>query len=294
MCDMTHSHVTCLLHLWHLHSPVAWLTHVRLDTFTRDMIHSRVAWRIHASHASFIPSQNKNVTRELTQKICLCSHTYTCLPASMHFFIVWLCFPDTGYGCKGYGPYVTWLIHVWHDSLWCNMINSCSTWLIHTWHDSFMCTTRFIHVQHDSCTRDMTHVCVTGLYRVSLTHSYVIRFIHVWHDAFTRDMTHSCVTCLIGVSQTHSYRTCIPTVPTNKQHKSQSKSSFLCVSSSPVLKHTTASIFFLFVEKEKSLMQAGELQYVFGKKIIQKIMSLHPFCFFFNPFFLQRIHLSSF
>ena len=173
------------------------------------------------------------MTWQLTKIIFVCSHTYICLPARIHFFIVWLFFPDKGYGCTGYGPYGTWLIHVWHDSLRWDMTHSCARSLIHTWHDLFMCMTRFIHVRHDSFTRDMTHVCVTGLYRVSLTHSYVIRCIHVWHDAFTRDLTHSCVTCLIGVSQT---------------------------------KHTTAFIFFRFVGKQTSLMQAGELQYVFEKK----------------------------
>ena len=215
---MWHVSFTCDM----IHSRVARLTHVSHDTFTCNMIHSRVAWHIHTSHASFIPSQNKKVTWQLTKIIFVCSHTYICLPARMHLFIVWLFFPDKGYGCTGYGAYGTWLIHLWHDSLRCDM-TSCATWLIHTWHDSFMCTTRFIYVRHHSFTRDMTHSCVIGLYRVPLTHSYATWFIYVWHDAFTRDMTHSCVSCLIGVSLTHLYLTCIPTMPTNKQHKSQSK-----------------------------------------------------------------------
>ena len=186
---MFHVSFTCGV----IHSPVAWLTHVWHDTFTCNMIHSRVEWHIHTSHASFIPSQNKKVTRQLTI-IFVYSHTYICLPASMHFFIVWLFFPDKGNGCTGYGPYGTWLIHLWHDFLRCDMTPLGATWLI--------------HVQHDSFTRDMTHSCVQhDLFTCNMTHARVTWpmyawqdsivchwLIHMWNDSFVYDTTHSRVT----------------------------------------------------------------------------------------------------
>ena len=71
--------------------------------------------------------------------------------------------------------YVTWLIHMWHDSfiwqIYYIVTHSYVMWLIHMWHDSFIC---------------------------DMTYSYVTWLIHMWHDAFTCDMTHSYVTWLLN------------------------------------------------------------------------------------------------
>jgi len=78
--------------------------------------------------------------------------------------------------------YVTWLIHMWHDSFRCGMAYSHVKWLIYMCHDSTIYdmtqsyVTWLIHTWHDSFICDMTQ-------------SYVTRLIHTWHDLFKCDMT---------------------------------------------------------------------------------------------------------
>ena len=122
-CHMTHSRVTCLIHVWldlftcdMTHSRVTWLIHVWLDSCTCDMTHSRATWHImQVWHDSFtcsmthscltwlIISSLKNMWPDSTQESIIVFsyiHLHACKTPLVSCVTFW---SNTGCGCKGSG-----------------------------------------------------------------------------------------------------------------------------------------------------------------------------------------------
>ena len=232
-CDLTHSNMTCLVHMWH-----AWLicdmTHLHVSRLIYLWDDSSTGFKTH----SYIGDENyAHVTWLIIRELCICDMIRSLWCHAVMSRDVWvMSHMQNSHGDVNYA-YVTWRIILvnygmthptwqwsWmlrammHQSLtrvtcliyMCAMTHSHVRHDPYVWHDSFHDS--FVCLMNDSSHMcDMTHsmtrpICVTWLIQwlICVFHEWFIPY--VWHDSFhdsthmcdmTHSMTHSCVSWMI-------------------------------------------------------------------------------------------------
>jgi len=157
-CTMTYSYVTWPIHMCDiLHPYVTWLirmcdTHscVWHDLFIRVMAHSRYAtthlWVWHDSSMWHDSSICVTWLNHMWHDASIYAMTHSF--AHMYYALSI---------CAMIHPYVSWLIHIRHDTFICDMNHPDVPWFINMWQDSSMC---LIITMPQSCVPWRIHLCI--------------------------------------------------------------------------------------------------------------------------------------
>jgi len=197
-------YVTWLMYMWHdsLQCPLIHFEYAGLFTWHGDMTHysalvCTLSMQVYLHDVTHIYVTFEYAGVWHDSSICDMTHIYVTWLIIVHSYASWIC----------RSIYISWLMHMWHDSLQCprTPLDYAGVWHdSSTWDDSYIYDMTNLYViwymtkrRHDSFSWVMTHFHVMYIWAMSCIYeSCHVSHVNMWYDTWlNEDMTRFHESC---------------------------------------------------------------------------------------------------